>query len=132
MPLTDAARARAMSTVLVVEDDALTRFAMADYLADRGWRVLQATCGEDARTMLHSDSAIDLVFSDVDMPPGLDGIALAHWVHARHPDVQMMLTSGIECMNAVPVDVCALASRFPKPYLCDAVADRIHALLDHA
>jgi DNA-binding NtrC family response regulator len=129
MPLTPAEQARATSTVLVVEDDALTRFAMAGYLADRGWRVLQAACGEDARTMLSAGDAIDLVFSDVEMPPGLSGIALAHWVHARHPEVQMMLTSGVACMSCVPTDVCAQASRFPKPYLCEAVAERIDALL---
>lgn len=128
MPLA-AAAARTTSTVLVVEDDALTRFATAGYLADRGWRVLEAACGEDARTMLNADDTIDLVFTDVEMPPGLDGIALAHWVHARHPAVEMMLTSGQDCMSRVPDDVCAQASMFRKPYQCEAVADRIHTLI---
>jgi DNA-binding NtrC family response regulator len=124
-----AANAHTTSTVLVVEDDALTRFATAGYLADRGWRVLEAACGEDARTMLNADATIDLVFTDVEMPPGPDGIALAYWVHARHPAVEMMLTSGMDCMNGVPANVCAPASKFRKPYLCEAVADRIHTLI---
>lgn len=128
MPVT-AASARTTSTVLVVEDDALTRFATAGYLADRGWRVLEAACGEDARTMLNADDTIDLVFADVDMPPGLDGISLAHWMHVRHPAAVMMLTSDVDCMSSVPADVCAQASKFRKPYQCEAVADPIRTLI---
>ena len=130
MPLAAIARVRPNSTVLVVEDDAMIRFATSEYLADHGWRVLQAASGEEARSMLMADERIDLVFSDVEMSPGLDGIALAHWVHACHPSVQMMLTSGVQCMTGVPDEVCSPMSTFKKPYQCEAVANRIREVLD--
>jgi DNA-binding NtrC family response regulator len=129
MPMAVAAPPRLVSTVLVVEDDALTRFATATYLADCGWRVLQAASAGEARAILDADSEIDLVFSDVEMPRGLDGIALAHWVHARHPGVRMMLTSGVASLAGVPAEICAPSSTFRKPYQCEAIAERIHALL---
>ena len=63
-------------TVLVVEDEALLLFSIADDLRDAGFRVLEAVNADIAVSLLETHPEISILFTDVDMP-GLDGIGLA-------------------------------------------------------
>jgi two-component system, response regulator PdtaR len=119
----------ARPTVLVVEDEALIRRSIAEELRGQCWRVLEAETGDKARLMLVAGEPIDLVFSDVQMPGGMDGIQLAHWIHANHPAIHMMLTSSVAAMAGIPHEICAQGSIFRKPYESQAIAARIHVLL---
>lgn len=60
-----------MNTILIVDDDATLRTALARYLAHRSFTVEQAASGEEALTLFLSRSA-DVVVSDILMP-GMDG-----------------------------------------------------------
>src|SRR5690349_22079991 len=82
MPDTEGAP---VPTVLVVEDDVLLRLATADHLRDAGLSVAEAATGEEAQAVLDA-VAIDLVFTDINMGDGIDGIALARWVSEHHAD----------------------------------------------
>ena len=81
-------------TVLVVEDEVLVRLAVAGYLRDRGFQVLEAANGAEAVAILSADIAVDVVCSLVQMPGDLNGFALARWVRSNRPSVQTLLTSG--------------------------------------
>ena len=119
---------QASPTLLVVEDEALIRLATADYFRCHGWRVLEASNGESAQALFVSPGYIDVMFSDVQMSSERDGIVLAAWVRANHPEVAVLLTSGASKLTDVSSDICAQASTFTKPYACAAVAARIAAL----
>lgn len=80
-------------TILVVEDDDLVRMVGADIIAEAGFKVLEAASADEALAILEG-ADVELVFSDVDMPGSMDGIALAHLVHGRWPNIRMILTSG--------------------------------------
>jgi CheY-like chemotaxis protein len=67
-------------TILIVEDHADTRDAMGLLLADLGYRVLLATCGSDALTILKARRP-DLILCDVRMP-GMDGFDFVKAVRA--------------------------------------------------
>lgn len=116
-------------TVLVVDDDDMIRMSIADYLRDSGLDVLEAASGEAGQAAFAAGAPIDVVFSDVQMSPHLDGIALANWVHAHHPNVPVMLTSGVAVLSSLPEAICPQSSVFIKPYKFTAVAARIQALL---
>ncbi len=116
-------------TVLVVDDDDIIRMSIADYLRDSGLDVLEAASGEAGQAAFEAGAPIDVVFSDVQMSPHLDGIALANWVHANHPNVPVMLTSGVTILSSLPEAICPQGSVFIKPYEFTAVAARIQALL---
>jgi DNA-binding NtrC family response regulator len=118
----------APATLLVVEDEPLTRFATADYFRGGGWRVLEAKSGESAKALFVADEPIEVMFSDVHMASREDGIALAVWVRANYPDVAILLTSGAAQLTDIPSALCAQASTFVKPYDCEMVADRISVL----
>lgn len=79
--------------ILVVEDEALVRLVVVEYLASAGYSVLEAGHAAAAIDTL-TDHSIDVVFSDVQMPGSMDGYGLAEWIETNLPDVAVLLTSG--------------------------------------
>ena len=82
------------NTVLVVDDEAMIRMFGADMIADAGYQVIEAASADEALRILEGAEDIDLLFSDVDMPGSMNGLALAEIVHKRWPNVRLLLTSG--------------------------------------
>ncbi|TPE45658.1 response regulator [Amaricoccus solimangrovi] len=80
--------------VLVVEDDPLLRLAAVDFVEDAGFAVLEAANAAEALAILESRFDIRVVFTDIDMPPGMDGLILAAVIQDRWPPVRVIVTSG--------------------------------------
>lgn len=116
-------------TVLVVEDEVLIRLAVCDYLRDCGYRVLEASSGEEARAVFVAGEAVEVVFSDVNLAGEMNGFALAAWVRERYADVRVILTSGVARVAQEAGALCAEGHFLPKPYSFEALADRIKTLL---
>jgi CheY-like chemotaxis protein len=124
-----AARKRARRPlVLVVEDEALIRIVMADWLRDSGMECLEAADADEAVQILRSHDNIDLVFSDVRMPGQMDGLGLAQWLRRERPKVPVVLTSANPLPGSAAVD--AALPFFRKPYDLCAVVARIRELTD--
>jgi two-component system, response regulator PdtaR len=66
--------------VLVVEDDALIRLTIVDYLLGLGLNPVEADTADAAIAILEARGDIRLVFTDVQMPGTMDGIQLARYV----------------------------------------------------
>jgi CheY-like chemotaxis protein len=81
-------------TVLVVEDEVFLRCAVGDYLRACGLHVIEAANALEAIRVLQTGLHIDVVFSDVQMPGTVDGLALANWIQREHPGTKVILTSG--------------------------------------
>ena len=60
-----AANGARAAVVLVVEDEALIRCAVADRLREAGYTVVETASGEEAIAMCKSDLSIDIVFTDI-------------------------------------------------------------------
>jgi DNA-binding response OmpR family regulator len=116
-------------TVLVVEDEVLIRIAIADYLRECGYRVLEAGSGDEAVAVLKTDIRVDVVFTDVTMPGTLNGFGLAQWVRVERPGVRVILTSGITRTAQQAHNLCAHGPIMEKPYNQGEVNRRIRALL---
>jgi two-component sensor histidine kinase/CheY-like chemotaxis protein len=80
--------------VLVVEDEMILRMRAVDIVEDAGFTSVEAVNADDAFAILESRSDIDLLFTDIQMPGTMDGLKLAHAVHARWPSIKIMLVSG--------------------------------------
>jgi two-component sensor histidine kinase/CheY-like chemotaxis protein len=80
--------------VLVVEDEMMLRMRAVDIVEDAGFTPIEAVNADDALAILESRSDIDLLFTDIQMPGTIDGLKLAHAVHARWPSIKIMLVSG--------------------------------------
>lgn len=81
-------------TVLVVEDSADVRMLTETWLEGIGNRVLSAASGEEALKLLDKHPHIDLLFTDLIMPGGMNGLALAEEVRRRLPRVPVIVATG--------------------------------------
>ncbi len=100
--------------ILIVEDEALVRLCAATLLADNGYHVVEAGSAADALRVLEARSDVTLVFTDIQMPGALDGMDLVREVHARWPNVFLMITSGRS--TPASVDIPDDGRFVSKPY----------------
>ena len=77
--------------VLLVEDDASVREAVAATLRDEGYAIRTATDGQDAMETFEQET--DLVIADL-MMPRVDGRSLLRWVTQNHPGTGVILMTG--------------------------------------
>lgn len=80
--------------ILIVDDENDLCEIAAFYLEELGYKTVKANDGQQALDILSSGHDIDVLFSDVVMPGGLDGYQLASTVHDLHPDLKILLASG--------------------------------------
>jgi CheY-like chemotaxis protein len=85
---------QAQRTVLIVEDHFWTRYSIAEYFRACGYRVIEANDASEAVSVLASGTRVHVVFSDIQMPGSMDGLALADWIGQRYPGLPVILTSG--------------------------------------
>jgi CheY-like chemotaxis protein len=80
--------------ILLVEDEPLIRFALAEALRELGVSVMEAASADEARQYLTAGGAADLVFTDHRMPGSMTGSQLAAWIRRRYPRLGVIVTSG--------------------------------------
>lgn len=112
--------------VLVVEDEAIIRMSIVEELEDTGFEVFEASNAAQAIEVLIANSRIGVMFTDVDMPGGVDGLKLAASVRDRWPPIKIIVTSG---HRRIDVDALPVEARFMvKPYDPNAVIRSIREM----
>jgi signal transduction histidine kinase/ActR/RegA family two-component response regulator len=81
-------------TILVVEDDPLVRAFVIAQLESLGYPTLAAENGHAALAIIDSGANIDLLFTDIIMPGGMNGRQLAEEAQRRQPNIRVLFTSG--------------------------------------
>jgi len=89
-----APASRGTETILVVEDDTMVRNFVITQLQSLGYKTISASDGRAAMAIVERGDAFDLLFTDVIMPGGMSGRALAEAVGRRKPDLKVLYTSG--------------------------------------
>jgi CheY-like chemotaxis protein len=80
--------------VLVAEDEELVRLVIVQALLDEGFEVLEAEHAEAALIVLESHALrIHVLFTDIQMPGTMDGLALAHHTSKHWPRIGLLVTS---------------------------------------
>ncbi len=102
------------SVILVVDDDPLVRVHSQFALEDAGYEVVEAGNAADALERLDERPDIAALFTDIRMPGTLDGVGLANAVHARRPDISILVTSGVNDGSELALPDAAQFVR--KPY----------------
>jgi DNA-binding NtrC family response regulator len=80
--------------VLVVEDELMLRMRAVDIVEDAGFTPVEAIDADKAMLILEKRTDIALVWSDIQMPGSMDGLALAQTVYRRWPHIRIILVSG--------------------------------------
>lgn len=112
--------------VLVVEDEPLLRMAAVDMIEEAGFDVVEAADATEAVEILERRLDIRIVFSDIDMPRGMDGMKLAALIRERWPPIQIILTSGYATADTVQMPPNSVF--FPKPYVEEKVVETLHGM----
>jgi signal transduction histidine kinase/ActR/RegA family two-component response regulator len=84
----------AAETVLVVEDDDTVRDAAVEALREIGYRVLEAPDAMEAVRLIADHGGIDLLFTDVGLPGGVNGDTLADAAYNISPALKVLFTTG--------------------------------------
>jgi PAS domain S-box-containing protein len=101
---TDAAQQRGAGSILVVEDDPDVREVSIAILENLGYRTFVARNGREALELLRNVDQIDLLFTDLVMPGGMSGVALARQARAIRPGLCVLLTTGYARTEAPAAD----------------------------
>jgi len=104
--------------LLLVEDEAPLRQAIAEQLSDRGYHVEQAESGEAAIARL-ADFAFDIIITDLRLP-GVDGSAVIEAAVARYPEIIAIVVTGYGTVKDAVEAIKRGASDFvSKPFQID-------------
>lgn len=113
--------------VLVVEDEPLVRLDAVDQLGDQGFEVFEASNANEAMAFLEGHPPVHALFTDIDMPGGMDGLMLVADVRKRWPLIKIIVTSGHWEMREQDLPV---EGRFlSKPYDAQQVAAVVRELV---
>lgn len=112
--------------VIVAEDEALLRLSMTDYLESVGFVVYEAANADRAILILERTPEIRVIFTDIEMPGGMDGLRLAAAVRRRWPPIRIIVTSGRRLDQ--PAGMPEGAAFMGKPYDFGAVAAKMREL----
>jgi two-component system NtrC family sensor kinase len=93
-PMKAEAAPRRAGTVLVVEDSPEVAEVASAYFQQLGYMVKQVASANEALELLAKDAKIDLVFSDILMPGGMNGLELGHAIRRRHAAMPVLLATG--------------------------------------
>ena len=118
-------------TILVVDDEADLLELARELLEGLGYRVLTASDGRQALELLNREPAIDLLFSDVVMPGGINGYELAEQATANRPDLKVLLTSGYTSKSLAHNGQSRFnANLLSKPCTQAELAKRVRTMLE--
>ena len=117
--------------ILLVEDDPDLREFSSGLLRELGYQVLVAATGAEALARLREEPTIDLLFTDVVLPQGMNGRNLAEEASRQRPGLKVLFTSGYTA-NAI-VHHGKLdpgVNLISKPFTFDALAAKVRSILD--
>src|SRR5262249_9674094 len=116
--------------LLLVEDEAPLREAIAEHLTDRGYQVDQADSGEAAVARL-ADFAYDIVITDLRLP-GIDGSAVVETAVGRYPDLIAIVVTGYGTVKDAVEAIKRGAWDFvAKPFQIDELLHVLDSALEH-
>ena len=126
MPLRRAAEGE---VILVVEDEPAVLDMAVESLGELGYRTLTATRAAEALDRLRGPERVDILFSDVVMPGGMNGVQLSVEARRLRPGLRVLLASGYTASalgeDGVPSDLPLLS----KPYRREDLADKLRVVM---
>lgn len=112
-------------TILVASSDALQRSAIARYLRECGYSVIEATGFEEAKVAI-GHYGIDVVVSDTEMRDGT-GFDLSTHIRSNHRSIEIILTQSLAKTAQVAGDLCEQGP-LEQPYHPQRLVDEIRRL----
>lgn len=116
--------------VLVVEDEPGVRQSTVAQLKELGYTVVTAEDGPAAIEIFSAEPGIDLLYSDVSMPNGMNGHALAEKIRALSSDVKILLCTGYDGETGIASAAASTYKILQKPVRKDTLAMALREALN--
>jgi PAS domain S-box-containing protein len=128
--LSDAPRAQAGETVLIVDDEPTVRMLVTEVLDELGYAAIEAADGTSGLKVLQSDVRIDLLITDVGLPKGMNGRQMADAAREARPTLKVLFITGY-AENAAVGDGHLEPGMYllTKPFAMEMLASRIKTIL---
>jgi PAS domain S-box-containing protein len=123
--------ARGSERILVVEDDAGVRAVSVSMLRTQGYEIVEAENGAEALSLLQEGQRFELLFTDVILPGGINGVEIAKTAKKLQPDIKVLYTTGYAengVMQSGKLDTGMEVVN--KPYRRNELLDKVRAALD--
>ncbi|MBB4261440.1 MULTISPECIES: PAS domain-containing hybrid sensor histidine kinase/response regulator [unclassified Bradyrhizobium] len=122
---------RGSECILVVEDDEALRSFSCSALRELGYAVLEASDGRSALELLDANSHVELIFTDVVLPGGLNGRQLVDEAVKLRPSLKVLFTTGYT-RNAIVHNgtLDPSVTLIGKPFTLDALAKKMRQVLE--
>ncbi len=117
--------------LLLVNGDILVRTALAAYLRECGYDVVEAGTTEEAAQALRLEMKFDLAFLDIEGDEGA-GFQLAQTIRKHRPEVRIVLAAGVPRAAAEAGDLCEEGPMQRRPYDHRTLERHIRRLLARA
>lgn len=115
--------------LIVADGDVLVRSALADYLRDCGYRVIEAASSDEVITVLQDKTLeIGTLLADADLPGSLNAFALRLWVKEHGSDVHVVLAGNTRTAAEAAGELCDDGPELKRPYEPQSVVDYIKRL----
>jgi PAS domain S-box-containing protein len=115
-------------TVLIVEDEPAVLEVASDIFDSLGYDVVTATDANEAVVVLDGNPSIDVLFSDVIMPNGMNGVELSRKAREMRPNLKILLASGYPMSSLPSEGLGAGVSFISKPYRWTELAEKLRGL----
>ena len=118
--------------ILVVEDSSEVLALAREILEEVGYRITTAETGDEAMETFHAaaDGSFDLVFTDLVMPGGINGIVLAQEIAKIAPHVPVLMTTGYNEELVIDGPLRSGLDVLGKPYRRTDLLDRVRQALN--
>jgi PAS domain S-box-containing protein len=128
--LSDAPRAEAGETVLIVDDEPSVRMLVTDVLEELGYAAIEAADGVAGLKLLESDMRIDLLITDVGLPGGVNGRQMADAARRVRPKLRVLFITGYAENASIGNGRLAPGMHMMvKPFGMEMLASRIKAII---
>jgi len=118
-------------TILAVEDDPDVLEIAVEAIRSFGYSVYPARDATEALSILQHDLSVDVLFTDVILPPGINGVELAQNALRLRPSLRVLLASGYPRDALATQDVFARTNMafIRKPYKLSALNAQLESLV---
>jgi DNA-binding response OmpR family regulator len=118
------------ATILVVDAEVLVRFAIADYLRECGYRVIEAVSGEEAALVIEMpDVKISILLCDAALEGKINAFSLARLIRRQMPTITVILAGTPAQASQAAAALCDDGPNLARPYEPQLVLDRIKCLI---
>ncbi|HUC10341.1 MAG TPA: PAS domain S-box protein [Stellaceae bacterium] len=122
----NSATAPRLGSVLITEDDPDVLAIAVETLRSLGYEIYSAANAAEALTILKRGTPVDVLFSDIVMPGGMNGVELAREARRLRPGIRVLLSSGYSRQGLQPEEG---TSFIPKPYQLPELARQLEAII---